>query len=187
MASTRREYAEDHWSSEPSVDANNRPTRVKYKRPSFGKRAFRALIIFGLGIGATLGWQSYGDTAREMIVNAYPELAWLAPQAAALAQSASDAAVPTASAMPARDPQQLEASLNLAAVRKSVDQLALQVTAGQQQLAAEISRLQAAQQDMMEKISAPPPKPAAASPAPARKPPVALTPPPSAQVAPPVR
>ena len=186
MASTRREYAEDHWSSEPSVDANNRPARVKYKRPSFGKRAFRALIIFGLGIGATLGWQSYGDTAREMIVNAYPELAWLAPQAAALAQSASDAAVPTASAMPARDPQQLEASLNLAAVRKSVDQLALQVAAAQQQLAGDIARLQAAQQDMMEKISAPPPKPAAA-PAPARKPPVALTPPPSAQVAPPVR
>jgi len=189
MASTRRDYADDPWPNEPSVDANTRAGRVRYKRPSFAKRFFRTFIIFGLGIGATVGWQSYGDMAREMIVNAYPELAWLAPQAAALAQSASDAAVPTASAMPARDPQQIEASLGLAAIRKSVDQLALQVAAGQQQLAGDIARLQAAQHDLMEKISAPPPpapKPAAA-PAPARKPPVALTPPPSAQVAPPVR
>jgi hypothetical protein len=184
MASTRRDYADDPWPNEPSVDASIRHGRVKYKRPSFGSRVFRTLIIFGLGIGATLGWQSYGDAAREMIVSTYPQLDWLAPQAAALAQTASDAAVPTASAMPVRDPQQLEASLGLAAVRKSVDQLAMQVAASQQQLAGDIARLQAAQQDMMEKISAPAPKPAAA-PAPARKPPVALTPPP--QAAPPVR
>jgi hypothetical protein len=54
-------------------------------------------------------------------------------------------------------------SLGLAAVRQSVDQLA----AGQEQMTREITKLRAAKQDILDKISAPPPRSAAA---PARKP-----------------
>src|SRR5262249_240870 len=51
--------------------------------PSLGRRASRGLarflIIFSIGIGATLAWQSYGDAARAMLANSSPQLGWLAP------------------------------------------------------------------------------------------------------------
>src|SRR5262245_3683729 len=41
--------------------------------PSLGRRASRGLarflIIFSIGIGATLAWQSYGDSVRAMLAN----------------------------------------------------------------------------------------------------------------------
>src|SRR6266853_1123316 len=53
-------------------------------RQSPRKRALRTFsslpIAFCIGVAATLAWQSYGDTAREMIANAHPQLGWLAPQ-----------------------------------------------------------------------------------------------------------
>jgi small-conductance mechanosensitive channel len=121
----------------------------------------RFLIAFCLGIAAILIWQSYGDAARQVIANSYPQLAWLAPEAA-LAQTAPDTTAPPAISA---DSQELKAiSLDLAAVRQRVDQLA----AGQQQMTRDFTtKLQAAQQNILEKISAPPPQPAAA---PARKP-----------------
>jgi hypothetical protein len=51
--------------------------------------------------------------------------------------------------------------LDLAAVRQSVDELAAQVASGHQQMAADIATLQAAQQVILRKISAPPPRQAA--------------------------
>jgi hypothetical protein len=136
------------------------------RRPSRGKRSSHALLRFlitlGAGVAATLAWQSYGDAAREMIANSSPQLGWLAPQAAALAQGASDTVAPTEPAAPSPDLQQLQAiSLDLAAVRQSVDQLAAQVASGHQQIAGDIAALQAAQQAILRKISAPPPRQAA--------------------------
>jgi hypothetical protein len=138
------------------------------KRPSLGKRAShslaRFLIVFCTGVAATLAWQSYGDAAREMIANSSPELSWLAPRAAPVAQSASDMPAPAASAIPSLEQQQLkEMSLAFATVRQSVDQLA----ANQQQMADGIAKLAADQQQLLLKVSAPPPRPAAA---PVRKP-----------------
>jgi hypothetical protein len=138
------------------------------KRPSLGKRASRSLtrflIIFCFGVGATLAWQSYGDAAREMIANSSPQLSWLAPQATPLAQTASDMPAPAPSATPSPELKQLkEMSLAFATVRQSMDQLA----ASQQQMADGIAKLAADQQELLHKISAPPPRPA---PAPARKP-----------------
>jgi hypothetical protein len=194
MASTlhraQSEFPVDQWSNETSVDAKLRPVdldlkndRFSSRRPSLGKRASRALvrflITFCIGVAATLAWQSYGDAAREMIANSSPQLGWLAPQAAPLAQTVPDMVAPAAPAAPSPDMQQLkEMSLGLAALRQSVDQLA----AGQQQMAGDIATAQAAEQDILHKISAPPPRPAAA---PARKP-VPLTSSLSSQ-APPVR
>jgi hypothetical protein len=121
----------------------------------------RFLITFCVGVAATLAWQSYGDMARGIIANSYPQLGWLAPQAAA-AQTVPDTIV---TAVPSRDPQELKAiSLGLAAVRQRVDQVA----AGQEQMTRDFTtKLQAAEQEILEKISLPPPQPAAA---PARKP-----------------
>src|SRR5712672_4471502 len=97
--------------SEPSVDSlpaslfdisaeapTIRPADLKNDRfpngrSSLGKRALlalvRFLIIFCIGVAATLAWQSYGDAAK-MIASSYPQLGWLAPQAEPVAQSAPD-------------------------------------------------------------------------------------------------
>jgi hypothetical protein len=150
MSYTRSEFPEDVFVGEP-------PT----VRPTFRKRGSlaRFLITFCAGVAATLAWQSYGDAARELVASKYPQFGWLAPEAA-VAQTAPETMVPSTP-----DPQELEAvSLGLAAVRQRVDQLA----AGQQQMTRDFTtKLQAAQQNILEKISAPPPQPAAA---PARKP-----------------
>ena len=165
------EFPEDRW----TTTARIRPTDRRRERPSLDKRASRGfvrfLIIFCIGVAATLVWQSYGDAAREMIANSSPQLRWLAPQAAA--QTAPDMVAPTAPATPSPDVQQLKAmSLGLAALRQSVEQLA----AAQQQMTDEIAKLQATEQEILDKVSAPP-RPTAA---PARKsaPPA---PPPSSQ------
>src|SRR5215475_14222779 len=67
---------------------------------SLGGRASRGLarflIIFSIGIGATLVWQSYGDAARAMLANSSPQLGWLAPQTAPLAQTTPSMVMPPA-------------------------------------------------------------------------------------------
>jgi hypothetical protein len=124
----------------------------------------RFLIAFCVGVGATLGWQSYGDTARARIASSYPEFGWLAPRAAA-AQTGPETAAPSA------DPQDLKSlSFNLAAIGQRVDE----IVASQDKVSRDISaRLQVAKQEILDKISAPSSQPAAAparrtaSPAPA--------------------
>jgi hypothetical protein len=162
--STQSEFPEDQW-----------PTDRRIEQPSLDKRALRGfarfLIIFCIGVAATLVWQSSGDAAREMIAHSSPQLRWLAPQT--VAQTAPDMVAPTAPATPSPDLQQLKAmSLGLAAVRQSVEQLAV----AQQQMTDEIARLQATEQEILDKLSAPP-RPAAA---PARKS-APQAPPPSSQ------
>src|SRR5262245_19602566 len=50
-------------------------------RPSIGRRMLRAvtkfLIAVLIGVGATVGWQAYGDTAKQMLAARAPELALL--------------------------------------------------------------------------------------------------------------
>jgi hypothetical protein len=153
------EFPADLLAGDPSVE---RPELYQRRSRPFT----RFVITFCLGVAATLAWQSYGDGARQMIADASPQLGWLAPQPAA-AQAAADAIAP---ATPSADPQELKAmSLGLAAVHQRVDQLAAQVAASQDQLTRDITaRLQATEQDILNKISAPPPpRPDAA---PVRKP-----------------
>jgi hypothetical protein len=179
LSRTRSDVSTGLWGTEQLGGAPFRPAdldndRFPGKRPSPGKRASRALsrflITFCIGVAATLAWQSYGDAAREMIASSSPQLGWLAPQAAPVAQTDPDMIAPAALAAPSPDRQQLNAmSLGLAALRQSVDQLA----ASQEQMRGDITKLREAEQDILDKISAPPPRPAAA---PARKP-VPLAPP----------
>jgi hypothetical protein len=107
-------------------------------------------IAFCVGIAATVAWQAYGDGARRMVANRFPQLAWLAPPATA---APSIPGPPGPGTGPS--PEQLAAvSHSLAAVRQSVDKLA-----------ADVARLQAARQE-------PPVRTGVATPAPAtgRKP-----------------
>jgi hypothetical protein len=148
-------------------------------RPSLGNRASRGLvrflIVFSIGVGATLAWQSYGDAARAMIATSWPQLASLAPETASVPQAAPEqtAAAPQSAAAPElqqlkEDLAQLKQELQplkdmpaaLASLQQSVDRLA----GSQQQMAGTIAKLGAQKH-------ASPPRPA---PAPTPKP---LTPP----------
>jgi hypothetical protein len=127
----------------------------------------RYLIAFFIGVAATVGWQTYGDAAREMI-----------------APAASSA-----------DQQRFNAlGLDLDEVRQSIDRVATsiatsqeqitrsvdQLAAGQEQMTREITKLQAVERYVLYKNSDPPPRPAPAQlPKPAPRPsqaPTVLTP-----------
>jgi hypothetical protein len=182
------EFSEGSLPVKPPVEAPViRPADLKNDRSPKRRQSLwarvplaisRFLITFGVGVAATLAWQSYGDAAREVIANTSPQLAWLAPQAAPVERSVPDAtAAPAASTAAAPDPQQFNpVSLDLDAVRQSVDRIAAgqeqitrtvdQLAAGQEQMAREINKLQAIEQYMLYKNSEPPPRPAAPAPAP---------------------
>jgi hypothetical protein len=101
----------------------------------------RFLMIFFIGVAATLAWQSYGGAAKGTIASWAPHLGWLAPPPAPAGTS----------------PEQLVAmSRGLAVMRQDVDKLA-----------ADIIKLQAIQQGAVDRTSASPPSPAVA---PGRKP-----------------
>ena len=122
-------------------------------RPSIGRRIFRTLTRFSIavliGVGATLGWQSYGDAAKEMLAARAPMLAWV------LSVSTTKSPVVAATAA---DPMQQLAPLasNLDVVRRSVEQL----VAKQEQMAQNIAALQAVEEDIRQKMSSTPPAPA---------------------------
>jgi len=138
-------------------------------RPSIGRRMLRTLFRFSvavlIGVGATLGWQSYGDEAKEMLVAQVPTLGWVLP--VPTMKSPVVAATSTNSM-----PQLAPLASTLDAVRRSVEQLA----AKQDQMARNIAALRAAEEDVRQKTSsapsAPAPAPQAASP-PQPKPPQA--------------
>lgn len=179
------EFSEGSLPAKPLIEAATvRPADLKNDRFPGTRRSLwkriplavaRFLITFGVGVGATLAWQSYGDTARETMANMSPQLGWLAPQAALVSESVAD---PVASAASSPDQPQLNAvSVDLDAVRQSVDKIVAsqeqitrtvdQLVAGQEQMAREISKMQAIEQYMLYKNSEPPPKPAAPAPNPA--------------------
>ena len=164
------------WAAEepPANDDQLPSERLPLGNPA-SRALGRFLITFCIGVAATLAWQSYGDTARGMIANASPQLSWLAPPAAPVAE-------PSAASSP--EQEELKAiSFGLADIRQRVDEIAAQLAAGQEQLTRDFAnKMQAVEQDILDKVSAPPPRPAA----PAKKS-VPLTPlpltPPEAQLA----
>jgi hypothetical protein len=52
----------------------------------------RFLVIFFIGVAATLAWQSYGATAREMMASWSPHLGFLAPPPAPVSTQKYDKA-----------------------------------------------------------------------------------------------
>jgi hypothetical protein len=173
--STQSEFPMELRATKPTLDAlkQSSPDAV-IMRQSLGRRVLRRLtrilIVFCVGTGSTLAWQSYGDDARAMIANSSQEFGWWAPQTVPVVPTAPDVAAPIAAS-----PDLNQLALGLAAVRQSVDQLRAQLAAAQQQMGGDIAKLQADEQAILSKLSAAPPRPSVA---PARKP-VAVTPPPS--------
>ena len=143
---------------EPSIDSPHPSYRFGERqpmsgRPSIGRRIVRSLTRFSvavlIGVGATLGWQSYGDAAKEMVVARAPTLSWLL--------SISTTKSPVVAATSPGPVQQLEPlASNLDVVRRSVEQLAYK----QEQIAQNIAALQAVEEDIRQKMSFTPPTPA---------------------------
>ena len=152
LSPTEPEGLENTWPNEPLGDANTHP--VGSKRTLLRSRIVRSLITFCMGVAATLGLQSHGDAMRQMIASLHPQLAWLAPESAFAKTSPETAPTTPATASP--DWQEFKSILlNFAAVRESVDRLAL----GQQRMEVDIANLKAAEQDILGKMnSAPPPE-----------------------------
>ncbi|MBH9648525.1 hypothetical protein, partial [Burkholderia vietnamiensis] len=88
-----------------------------------------------LGVGATLGWQAYGDTGKQMFATYVPDYAWLLSYLPGTKPPAP-VAVAAAGSNPALQLEPLAANLEF--VRRSVEQLALK----QDQLARNIAALQ---------------------------------------------
>jgi hypothetical protein len=166
-------------------------------KPSFARRAARAFIrffaVFFFGVAATLAWQSYGDDTRQSIATWAAERGWptdwlsygqaqKADSAPRLATSEAPATQGASSAPAANsDLQQLKTmTLGLAATVNTMRARLDQLTLGQEQSASDIAKLQAAEQDIRQRISAPGQR---AGTAPASKP--AATAPPSRAPAPP--
>jgi hypothetical protein len=153
------------------------------KRGSGGFARF--LLAICIGVAATLAWQSYGEAAKQMLAAKAPELGWSQetkqmianwveqfgwtkpPQAAPVAQTAP-AAVPSVPVAPSIDPAEVhQMAMDLTALRQTV----AQITASQDQLARQVDRLQAADQEILVKMAEPPsPPPIAAAPAIAGRP-----------------
>jgi hypothetical protein len=167
-------------------------------RPSFGKRASRAfiryLIACGVGVGGTLAWQSYGDAAKQTAATWGAErgwpMTWLSngeavnanpsrPERMGAAPTAQKVAeiVPGPAGGSSSDLEQLKTmTLGLAATLTTMRERIEQLTAGQQQTASDVAKLQAAEQEIRHKISAVATRPAVVAPskpapiAPARAP-----------------
>jgi hypothetical protein len=124
---------------------------------SITRRIFRALARFFfavlIGVGATLAWQSYGDQAMDMVRAWDPSLGEWLPA------STSKPAAPPVTSVEVQ--QQLKPiATDLAVVRRAIEQLNAnqdQLSRTQQQMAQSIAALQAAQQQLSQKLSSPPP------------------------------
>ena len=159
-----------NWPTPPTSDNQNWPTPSHVQQSEkaiIGRRMSRAFarysVVFLIGIGATLAWQS-GDEAMEMLRREAPSLAWLLPVSRAKPPP-SDQGSTTAAAS---SPQLERLELSLLVVRRSLEQLALMV----EQLSAKQDQL-AVKQDQMSHIAVlksvePPPQSRAVPP---RKPP----------------
>jgi uncharacterized iron-regulated membrane protein len=125
--------------------------QLRSDRPSITRRIIRALGRFStavlIGVVATLAWQSYGG---EMVRAWDPSLDWLAPTS------------PSAELQAQLKP----VALDLAILRRSLEQLASnqdQLARRQEQMTQAFAALQAAEQDINQKmLSLAPPAPKAA-------------------------
>lgn len=132
------------------------------ERSWVGKRVFISLlIIFCIGVFAMLALRRYGDT--EMSASSYRQPSGLAPQAEPVPQNAPDViglTSRTASSLDQREPNPI--SLDLGAVRQSINQIATSVassqgrtdrmTATQEQIARSLDRMATAQEQMARTI-----------------------------------
>ena len=138
-------------------------TNAQFKsgKPSIGGRLTRSLARFSvavlIGVGGTLAWQSYGGEAVRT---------WAPSLSSLLPASTMEPPAPAVTSTELR--QQLKPmAIDLALVRRTEEQLAAnqdQLTRKQDQMAQAIAALQAAEQEVSQKVSAPPSLPSAPKP-----------------------
>ena len=178
----------------PPVDLRFRPAAVNNvevpgDRPSIGRRAVRAFIRFlwvaCLG-GAGVAWQFYGDAAKQIIAKWAPQFVLILspplenprlpeqptppavqasatkaapPQPAPLAQTPTEGIAPTAAALSLESAQLLQSmARDLATAGQEIEQL----KASQEQMFRDVAK--ASEQNRRPKVSASPPRSAAAPP-----------------------
>jgi hypothetical protein len=158
MAAEETEYYADSPPVQPPPYAPSRPSAfrsnaIARRKPSFGKRLFRAVARFviavAIGVGGTLGWQAYGNEAMDIVAIWAPSLGpWL---------PAATAASPAPAVTLADVVEQIKPiSVDLAIVRRSLDQLAAnqeQLAAKQDQTTRSVAALQQVEQDIRQQIS----------------------------------
>jgi len=155
-----------------------------------GSRGFaRFLLAICIGVAGTLAWQSYGESAKQIIATRAPELGWSpeakqmiaswvqqlgwtkppagpentvvrpsaleTPQAAPVAQTASENVAPKAPAAASLDPEQVQ---QLTRSLTTLQQIVLQLAAGQDRMAREMARLESDLVDILLKTPEPPPQ-----------------------------
>jgi hypothetical protein len=146
----------------PPQSTSHKDGELESAAPSLARRVFRSLSRFSIavliGVGVTLGWQTYGDMAKEMITARAPTLAWLL----------STTKSPVVAAPSPDLAQQLgPLAFNLDIVRRSVEQIA----AKQEGMAQDIATLHAVEEDIRQKVSfTPPPAAPQAAPVPQQNP-----------------
>ena len=162
-----------------------------------GSRGFaRYLVAICIGVAATLAWQSYGETTKQIVATRAPELGW-SPETkhmiASLVQqlgwtkppavlestavrsvTETPQAAPVAQAMPENVTPKAPSAPSIDP--EQVHQMALdlaalrqtveQLAAGQEQMAREITGLQTSDQEILAKTPAPPPQPPGRKPTP---------------------
>ena len=130
----------------PSQPFSRNDSELESNGPSKTGRIFRSLTRFSIaaliGVGVTLGWQTYGDMAKEMIAARAPTLAWW------LSISTTKPPV-VAATSPGPEQQLAPLAFNLFIVRRSVEQIA----AKQEEIAQSIATLQAVEEDIRQRTS----------------------------------
>ena len=172
----------DHEASERKA-IHDHLVAIENEMKKRGSRRFgRYLVAILIGVAATLAWQSYGESVKQIIATRAPELGW-SPQAKqmiaswtlgwtkppASSEKQASPVAQTAPTTPTLDPSQVQQmTQNLEALRQTTDQLA----GGQDQMRRDIARLEAAVAELIAKTPEPTAQPSVV---PAHKP----TPPPS--------
>ena len=105
------DFSADPRVTEPSLDATIRLADVNDDPLSTNptsRSIARSLIIFCVGVAATLAWQSFGGTAKQMIADSAPQVSWLLLSMPAMnppSDPATAVAEPSPSAVEASGPQ----------------------------------------------------------------------------------
>jgi hypothetical protein len=136
-------------------DTQFRDARSRSDKPSIGRRVVRSIsfFLFAVLVGGTLANLAYPNEVAQV----FPPFGWLS--AAASTTKASPAPAVTAADV---QEQLKPVAIDLALVRRSIEQLTSnldQLARKQDQLAQNMATLQAAEQELSQKVSAPPPTP----------------------------
>ena len=178
MSSTAAASSEYDFS--PGVPLVDRPSRVRHARRAFT----RYLIAICTGVAATLAWQSYGDVIKQTVATKAPELGWSpevqqliaasvqqigwtkaaelekgAPETAqqapaALAAAEPAASNPSANASPTLPSPTLEQVQQIASDLAALKQAVEQLSGNQNQMTQDIAKVQATDQEVLNKVSA---------------------------------